>query len=128
MLMTTASCSDDQALYHRKHKKSKNEILRNRQFIRRYWKRYVGIFSSRPQSEIIENNKAACKCWDHQNNFGKNLSTTQSAMVPPLAERTPVPQAIKKLKSINNIVMGSVVPITNDLIWLLVDTIQFWRY
>jgi PAS domain S-box-containing protein len=42
--------------------KIQNEILRNRQFIRSVIENVtVGIFSSRPQSEIIENNKAACK-------------------------------------------------------------------
>jgi hypothetical protein len=44
-------------------------------------------------------------------------------MAPLTPEDHPVPQAIQKQKSINNIVMGIRRPIKNDLIWLLVDAI-----
>jgi hypothetical protein len=44
-------------------------------------------------------------------------------MAPLSHKTTPVPQAIQKTKSINNIVMGIRRPIKNDLIWLLVDAI-----
>ncbi|WP_339918811.1 PAS domain S-box protein [uncultured Flavobacterium sp.] len=111
--------------------KIQNEILRNRQFIRSVIENVaVGILVQGPQSEIIENNNAACKMLGltqdqllGKTSFDEDWEVIHEDGSSFTAEEHPVPQAIKKLKSINNIVMGVRRPITNDLIWLLVDVI-----
>jgi PAS domain S-box-containing protein len=112
-------------------KKTEKEIIKNRKLINSILENVaVGILVQGPQSEIIENNKAACEMLGltqdqllGRTSFDKDWEVIHedgSAFKP---EEHPVPQAITKLKQINNIVMGVRRPITNDLIWLLVDAI-----
>lgn len=115
--------------------KIQNEILKNRQLVKSVIENVaVGILVQGPQSEIIENNKAACKMLGLTQDqlLGKTsfdedwevIHEDGSAFKP---EEHPVPQAINKLEPINNIVMGVRRPITNDLIWLLVDAIPVFE-
>ncbi|PKH66298.1 hypothetical protein CXF59_10020 [Flavobacterium sp. ALD4] len=109
--------------------KIQNEILKNRQLVTSILENVaVGILVQGPQTEIIENNKAACKMLGltqdqllgktSYDDYWEIIHEDGYAYKP---EEFPVPQAINKSKPINNIVMGVRRPITNDLIWLLVD-------
>ncbi|MFV8368286.1 PAS domain S-box protein [Flavobacterium sp. LB2R40] len=112
-------------------KSIQEEILKSRQLTQSIIQNVaVGILVQGPQSEILENNKAACEMLgvtedqllgrtsydDHWKVIHLNGSTFT-------ADQYPVSQAIKKLKPINNIVMGIHRPMYNDLVWLLVDAI-----
>ena len=90
----------------------------------------VGILVQGPNSEIIENNKAACEmlglCQDQL--LGKTSFDDQWKVIHPNGsnykpEEHPVPKAIRELKPVKGIVMGVFRPMNNDLIWLLVDAI-----
>ena len=107
------------------------EILRGKQLISSILQNVaVGILVQGPQSEIVENNIAACEL----------LGLTQDQLLGKTSfdeywrvihldgtdfkpDDHPVPQAIKQLKPMNNIVMGVHRPLTHDLVWLLVDAI-----
>lgn len=116
--------------------KIQNEIIKNRQLVKSVIENVaVGILVQGPQSEIIENNKAACEMLGLTQDqlLGKTsfdedwkvIHEDGSAFKP---EEHPVPQAINKSKPINNIVMGVRRPVTNDLIWLLVDAIPVFGH
>ncbi|WP_338647684.1 PAS domain S-box protein [Flavobacterium sp. KS-LB2] len=114
-----------------KSKEIQEEILKSKQLISSILQNVaVGILVQGPQSEIVENNKAACEM----------LGLTQDQLLGKTSfddywrvihldgtnfkpEDHPVPRAIKHLKPMNNIVMGVHRPLTNDLVWLLVDAI-----
>jgi PAS domain S-box-containing protein len=112
-------------------KKIQEEIFKSRQLTASILQNVaVGILVQGPQSEILENNIAACEMLGLTEDQlrGKTSFDAQWKVVhidgspfPP--DEHPVPQAIQKLKSINNIVMGVHRPIHNDLVWLLVDAI-----
>ncbi|SDZ93378.1 PAS domain S-box-containing protein [Flavobacterium gillisiae] len=112
-------------------KKRQNEILNSRQLVTSVIENVaVGILVQDPQSEIIENNKAACEMLGltqdqllGKTSFDEHWEVIHEDGSTFTAEEHPVPQAIKKLKSINNIVMGVRRPTKNDLVWLLVDAI-----
>ncbi|MFT5849148.1 PAS domain S-box protein [Psychroserpens sp.] len=111
--------------------KIQNEILKNRQFVKGVIENVaVGILVQGSQSEIIENNKAACEMLGltqeqllGKTSFDEDWEVIHEDGSIYKAEELPVPQAINELKQINKVVMGVRRPITNDLIWLLVDAI-----
>lgn len=90
----------------------------------------VGILVQGPDAEIIENNNAACEMLGltqdqllGKTSFDKHWSVIHLDGTTFNSEDHPVPQAIKHLKPINNVVMGVYRPVTNDFVWLLVDAI-----
>lgn len=107
------------------------EIIKSRQLINSIVQNVaVGILVQGPQSEIIENNKAACEMLGltedqlrGKTSFDEHWKVIHLDGTTFKPEDHPVPQAIQKLKPINNVVMGVHRPITNDLVWLLVDAI-----
>ncbi|MDI6031966.1 PAS domain S-box protein [Flavobacterium sp. LB2P84] len=112
-------------------KKIQEEILKSRQLIQSIIQHVaVGILVQGPNSEILENNKAACEMLGltedqllGKTSFDDTWKVIHLDGTNFTSEEHPVPQAIQKLKPINNIVMGVHRPMFNDLIWLLVDAI-----
>ncbi|MGO4906289.1 PAS domain S-box protein [Flavobacterium sp. W20_MBD1_R3] len=107
------------------------EILRSKQLTTSIVQNVaVGILVQGPQSEIIENNKAACEMLGltedqllGKTSFDDHWRVIYEDGSDFKHENHPVPQAIQKMKPINNIVMGVYRPLYNDLVWLLVDAI-----
>lgn len=90
----------------------------------------VGILVQGPQSEIIENNKAACDLLGLTEDqlLGKTSFDTSWKVIHIdgtefKAEEHPVPKAIKDLVAVNNVIMGVYHPKKDDFVWLLVDAI-----
>lgn len=112
-------------------KKAQNEIQKSRQLIKSIIENVaVGILVQGPKSEIIENNIAACEMLGltqdqllGKTSFDEYWQVIHKDGSSFKSENHPVPQAIKNLKPINNVVMGVHRPIQKDLIWLLVDAI-----
>ena len=112
-------------------KRFQDEILKSRQLINSILQNVaVGILVQGPQSEILENNKAACEMLGltedqllGKTSFDEHWKVIHLDGTEFKPEDHPVPQAIKTLKPINNIVMGVHRPTKNDLVWLLVDAI-----
>ena len=112
-------------------KKIQEEILRSRQLTNSIIQNVaVGILVQGPNSEILENNKAACEMLGltedqllGKTSFDPHWKVIHLDGTEFKSEEHPVPQAIKNLKPINNIVMGVHRPLLNDLVWLLVDAI-----
>jgi PAS domain S-box-containing protein len=112
-------------------KKIQEQILKNRQLTASILQNVaVGIVVQGPQSEIFENNIAACEMLGltedqlrGKTSFDADWKVIHTDGTPFQPNEHPVPQAIKKLKPINNIVMGVHRPIHNDLVWLMVDAI-----
>lgn len=112
-------------------KRIHEEILKSRQLINSVIQNAaVGILVQGPQSEFLEYNKAACEMLGltEEQMLGKSsfdphwkVIHLDGAEFKP--HEHPVPQAIKKLVPINNIIMGVHRPIKGDLVWLLVDAI-----
>ena len=112
-------------------KKAQQDILKSRQFLKNVINNTaVGLLVQGSQSEIIENNAAACKMLGLTQNqlLGKTsfdplwqvIHEDGSTFKP---EDHPVPKALKNLKPVNSITMGVYRPTKKDLIWLLVDAI-----
>ncbi len=112
-------------------KKINEEILKSRQLINNIIQNAaVGIIVQGPKSEFLEYNKAACGMLGltEDQMLGKtsfdsdwkliHLDGTEFAL-----EEHPVPQAIKKLIPIKNVIMGVYRPKTKDIVWILVDAI-----
>jgi PAS domain S-box-containing protein len=112
-------------------KKIQEEIFKNRQLTASILQNVaVGIVVQGPESEIFENNIAACEMLGLTEDQLRGLTSFDSQWKvihidgsPFQPNEHPVPQAIEKLKPINNIVMGVHRPMHNDLVWLLVDAI-----
>ncbi|MDI5896895.1 PAS domain S-box protein [Flavobacterium yafengii] len=112
-------------------KRIQEEILKSRQLIQSIIQHVaVGILVQGPNSEILENNKAACEMLGltedqllGKTSFDDTWKVIHLDGTDFTSEEHPVPQAIQKLKPINNIIMGVYRPISNDLVWLLVDAI-----
>lgn len=116
-------------------KKIEEEILESRALIQNILNNTaVGILVQGSNSEILENNLAACEM----------LGLTQDQLLGKTSfdeywhvinengthfepEDHPVLQCIKFLKPINNIVMGVHRPTKKDLVWLLVDAIPIFN-
>ena len=116
-------------------KNIEEEILQSRKLIKNILNNTaVGILVQGPNSEILENNLAACEM----------LGLTQDQLIGKTSfdeywyvihengtnfepEDLPVLQCIKYLKPINNIVMGVHRPTKKDLVWLLVDAIPIFN-
>lgn len=115
-------------------KKFQQEIQKNRQLINSIIKNVaVGILVQGPKSEILENNKAACEMLGlsedqllGKTSFDEHWKVIHLDGTSFKSEDHPVPQAIQKLKPINNVVMGVHRPTKNDLVWLLVDAIPIF--
>ncbi|WP_349238950.1 PAS domain-containing protein [Flavobacterium yafengii] len=114
-----------------KSKRIQEEILESRQLTKSIIQNVaVGILVQGPQSEILENNKAACEILGltedqllGRASYDDNWKVIHLDGSTFIVDEYPVSQAIKNLKSINNIVMGVHRPMYNDLVWLLVDAI-----
>ncbi|GEL12197.1 PAS domain S-box-containing protein [Flavobacterium glycines] len=112
-------------------KRFQDEIIKNRQLINSIIQNVaVGILVQGPQSEILENNKAACEMLGltedqllGKTSFDEHWKVIHLDGTEFKSEDHPVPQAIQTLKPINNVVMGVHRPTKNDLVWLLVDAI-----
>lgn len=112
-------------------KNAQIEVLKSKQLTSNIIKNAgVGILVQGPQSEILENNDSACQMLGlTQDQLLGKISFDEQWNVIHLdgssfkAEDHPVPRAIKELKPLNNIVMGVHRPVTNDLVWLLVNAI-----
>ncbi len=112
-------------------KKIQEEILKNRQLTNSIIQNVaVGILVQGPQSEILENNKAACEMLGltedqllGKTSFDEYWKVINLDGSPFKSEDHPVPQAIQKLKPVNNVIMGVHRPTHYDLVWLLVDAI-----
>jgi PAS domain S-box-containing protein len=90
----------------------------------------VGILVQGPQSEIIENNKAACDLLGlsedqllGKTSFDNSWKVIHVDGTEFKAEEHPVPRAIKHLEAVNNVIMGVFHPLKNTFVWLLVDAI-----
>lgn len=116
-------------------RKIQNEILKSRQLTKSIIENVaVGILVQGSQSEIIENNIAALEMLGLSqdqllgktsfDNYWQVIHEDGSTFKP---ENHPVPQAIKNLKPINNVVMGVHRPTKKDLVWLLVDAIPVFN-
>ncbi len=112
-------------------KQKQDEIIKNRQLLNSIVGNVaVGILVQGPNSEIIENNKAACEMLGlsqdqliGKTSYNKQWKAIHLDGTEFLAEEHPVPQAIKLLKPVKNVVMGVFRPVIKDLVWLLVDAI-----
>ena len=112
-------------------KKAQDEILQSKQLTSSIIQNVaVGILVQGPNSEIIENNSAACEMLGltedqllGKTSFDPHWNVIHLDGTGFQSEDHPVPKAIKELKPINNVVMGVFRPITNDRVWLLVDAI-----
>jgi PAS domain S-box-containing protein len=112
-------------------KKNQEEILESKQLTSGIIQNVAtGILVQGSQLEILENNKAACYMLGLSESqltgktpYDEGWKTFQLDGSDFLDEELPVPQAIKKLTPIKNIVMGIYRPLTKDVIWLLVDAI-----
>ncbi len=90
----------------------------------------VGILVQGPQSEIIENNTAACEMLGltqeqliGKTSFDSHWKVIHLDGTEFKPEEHPVPKAISQLKPIKGVIMGVHRPISNDMVWLLVDAI-----
>lgn len=112
-------------------KKSQEEILKSRQLLSSILENIaVGILVQGPQSEILENNKAACEMLGITENqligmtsfdeYWKVFHIDGSNFLP---EEHPALRAIKFLKPVKNVIMGVYRPVSMDMVWLLVDAV-----
>jgi PAS domain S-box-containing protein len=116
-------------------KKNQQEIENNRQLISSILHNVAaGILVQGPDSQIIEHNVAACKMLGltedqlrGETSFDKHWKVIHENGTEFKAMDHPVPRAIKELKPINSILMGVHRPISNDLVWLLVDAIPVFN-
>lgn len=112
-------------------KKTQEEILKSKQLLSSILENIaVGILVQGPQSEILENNKAACEMLGltedqliGKTSFDKLWKVIHLDGSDFQPEDHPVPKAIKLLKPVQNVVMGVYRPVTMDMVWLLVDAI-----
>jgi PAS domain S-box-containing protein len=112
-------------------KKAQQTIFDSRELLRNILNNTAaGILVQGPQSEIIENNVAACKMLGLTQNqlLGKTSFDPLWQVIHEdgtyfKPENHPVPQALRTLKPVNKIIMGVQRPTKKDLVWLLVDAI-----
>lgn len=116
-------------------KKIQDELIKSRQFTKSIIENIaVGILVQGPQSEIIENNIAACEMLGltqdqllGKTSFDEYWQVIREDGTLFESEDHPVPQVIKHLKPVNNVVMGVHRPTKKDLVWLLVDAIPVFN-
>ncbi|MEZ7506130.1 PAS domain S-box protein [Flavobacterium sp. Arc2] len=112
-------------------KNAQLELLKSKQLTSNIIKNAgFGIMVQGAQSEILENNDAACQMLgltqdqlQGKTSFDKDWRVIHLDGTDFISEDHPVPQAIKLLKPLYNIIMGVHRPMTNDLVWLLVNAI-----
>lgn len=112
-------------------KKAQQNVFESRELLKNILNNTAaGIVVQGPQSEIIENNFAACKMLGLTKNqlLGKTsfdplwqIIHEDGTYFKP--EEHPVPTALQTLKPVNKVVMGVHRPTKKDLVWLLVDAI-----
>ncbi|MBX9889432.1 MAG: PAS domain S-box protein [Flavobacteriaceae bacterium] len=115
-------------------KRIQNEIVKNKQLLSNVLQNVaVGILVQGPDSEIIENNEAACKMLGltqdqllGKSSFDKYWKVEHKNGMEFKADEHPVPMAIKLRKPVNKVIMGVHRPITKDLVWLSVDAIPIF--
>jgi PAS domain S-box-containing protein len=115
--------------------KIQKEILGSKQLLQKVLENVaVGILVQGPDSEIIENNQAACDMLGLSQNqlLGKTSFNTEWKVIHSdgtdfRAEEYPVPKAIKELKRIEGVVMGVFRTLQKDFVWLLVDAIPVFN-
>ncbi len=112
-------------------KQKQEEIINNRQLLNSIIENVaVGILIQGPNSEIIENNIAACEMLGlnqdqllGKTSYDKHWKVIHLDGTEFQAEEQPVLQVIKQLKAVKNVVMGVFRPTTKNFIWLLVDAV-----
>lgn len=112
-------------------KRIQKEILESKMLIQSILRNVaVGILVQGPNSEILENNQAACDMLGLSQDqlIGKTSFDIDWEVIHPdgrnfTPEEHPVPMSIKTEKAIQGIVMGVFRPSKKDLVWLLVDAI-----
>ena len=112
-------------------KKTQEEILKSKQLLSSILENIaVGILVQGPQSEILENNKAACEMLGltedqliGKTSFDKLWKVIHLDGSDFQPEEHPVPKAIELLKPVKNVIMGVYRPVSMDMVWLLVDAI-----
>jgi PAS domain S-box-containing protein len=113
------------------NKRIQNEIIKSRYLTQSIIQNAaVGILVQGPQSEIIENNKAACDLLGltedqllGKTSFDSSWKVIHLDETEFRADEHPVPRAIKELEAVKNVIMGVFHPLKNDFVWLLVDAI-----
>lgn len=116
-------------------KKINEEILKSRQLTTSVIQNAaVGIIVQGPQSEFLEYNKSACEMLGltedqmiGKSSFHPHWKVVHLDGSEFKAEEHPVPQVIKNLIPVKNVTMGVHRPLTNDLVWLLVDAIPVFN-
>ncbi|MGO4819277.1 PAS domain-containing sensor histidine kinase [Flavobacterium sp. W22_SRS_FP1] len=109
--------------------KNENEIIESKKLLTSILENVnTGILVVGPDSIITKNNKAACEMLGQSEEqlLGKTPSDPDWKIMYPdgkefKSEDLPILKAIKELKQITRVVMGIYRPLTNDLVWLLVD-------
>jgi PAS domain S-box-containing protein len=112
-------------------KKTQEEILQSKQLLSSILENVaVGVVIHGPQSEILKINVAACEMLGATNDqmigiklYGLDWEVVRLDGSDFPIEEHPVLQAIESLKPVYNVIMGVPRPISNDMIWLLVDAI-----
>ncbi|RTZ03676.1 PAS domain S-box protein [Flavobacterium sp. GSP6] len=112
-------------------KKTQQEIIKSRQLTKSIiYNIAVGIIVQGPDSEILENNKAACEMLGltedqllGKTSYDEHWKTIHLDGTLFKVEDHAVPQAIQTLKPINNVIMGVYNPTLKNLVWLLVDAV-----
>ena len=107
------------------------EIIKSKQLLSSILENVaVGILVQGPQSEIIENNASACEMLGltqeqliGKTSYDEHWKITHLDGTEFKPDDHPVPQALKQLKPIKNVVMGVYRTISNDIVWLIVDAI-----
>jgi len=113
------------------NKNFQEELLKNKKLLSSVLENVaVGILVQGPDSEILENNLAACEMLGltqdqliGKSSFDKDWRVTDFAGQTLRSEDHPVPRAIKELKSVNGVVMGVKRSKKSDIVWLLVDAV-----
>lgn len=116
-------------------KKINEEILKSRQLTTSVIQNAaVGIIVQGPQSEFLEYNKSACEMLGltedqmiGKSSFHPHWKVVHLDGSEFKVEEHPVPQVIKNLIPVKNVTMGVHRPLTNDLVWLLVDAIPVFN-
>lgn len=110
---------------------SQEEVLQNKKLLADIVENSaVGILVQGPHSEIILNNAAACNMLGlsqdqlvGKTSFDPHWNVVHPDGSPFPSENHPVPQAIKTNQVVSKVIMGVNRPITQDLVWLLVDAV-----
>lgn len=112
-------------------KKIQEEILQSKQLLSSILENVaVGIVIHGPQAEFLQINAAACELIGVTEDqligkklFGEDWRLIRLDGADFSPEELPVVKAINLLEPVKNVIMGIPRPISNDIVWLLVDAI-----